>query len=368
MKKNRILIINRKQFGYHIDTYYYCKFIKDKYDITYLCWDMELKKITEDGVNVIYIPKMGNLLKRLITFIKTSIFFTKEFNSINDLVFIKYFQFCFLIPLLGERQNIILDIRTGATEGSSLKRFLNDILLRLEVPFFRHLSVISQSLADRLKVKYKNPTIIPLGAENLSNTNNATGFLNLLYVGTLTNRNIHLAVEGFGRYITKNSSSTIKKFNIIGDGKTEYVEQINGSIKKNNLQKYVNLLGYIPHSELTQYYSNATVGVSFIPKTKYFDCQPPTKTYEFLLAGIAVLATSTSENIKVVNDSNGVLIEDTAESFCEGLKKISQIKFDSEIIKSESIKFTWQMIAKNNLLPFLSGVTNSLNKQEIKNK
>ena len=37
--KSKIVIINKTQFGYHTDYYKYCEYLKDDYDITFLCFD-----------------------------------------------------------------------------------------------------------------------------------------------------------------------------------------------------------------------------------------------------------------------------------------------------------------------------------------
>lgn len=40
--------------------------------------------------------------------------------------------------------------------------------------------------------------------------------------------------------------------------------------------------------------------------TEYYDSQPPTKTFEYALSGLYVLATKTRENEKVITNDNGV--------------------------------------------------------------
>lgn len=36
-KKKKLLIINKDPFRYHVDTYKYCQYLRDRYDITYIC-------------------------------------------------------------------------------------------------------------------------------------------------------------------------------------------------------------------------------------------------------------------------------------------------------------------------------------------
>lgn len=65
-----LVIISQSQFGYHTDTYYYCKYLKEEYTITYLCWDHSLPKIEMDGVRVVYVNREGNALVRTLRFLR----------------------------------------------------------------------------------------------------------------------------------------------------------------------------------------------------------------------------------------------------------------------------------------------------------
>ena len=93
--------------------------------------------------------------------------------------------------------------------------------------------------------------------------------------------------------------------------------------------------------------------------TPYFDCQPPTKTFEYLLSGMPVIATATYENSLVVNDGNGVLINDTADSFCEGLEKLAnnRVVYNSEKILTTCKQYTWENIIHNDLKSYLIKVS-----------
>lgn len=102
-------------------------------------------------------------------------------------------------------------------------------------------------------------------------------------------------------------------------------------------------------------YSRCNVGVSYIPQTAYYDHQPPTKTFEYLLAGMPVLATSTTENKKVINETNGILIQDNPDSFSKGLAILSDRlpSFDSLKIRKNSLAYSWQFIINEIMVPYL---------------
>jgi glycosyltransferase involved in cell wall biosynthesis len=89
--------------------------------------------------------------------------------------------------------------------------------------------------------------------------------------------------------------------------------------------------------------------------TPYYDVQPPAKTFEYLLSGMPVIATQTSENKKLINPGNGILIGESAEEFYLGLKKIyeSRDSFDSKLIRDSNINHTWEKIVLDNLEVYL---------------
>ena len=92
--------------------------------------------------------------------------------------------------------------------------------------------------------------------------------------------------------------------------------------------------------------------------TDFFDVQPTTKTFEYLFAGMPVIATATSEHKKVINDKNGVLVQDNPEGFCNGLKHLYQTRmtYDSSIIKELCSEHAWERIVRENFIPYLNTV------------
>ena len=95
------------------------------------------------------------------------------------------------------------------------------------------------------------------------------------------------------------------------------------------------------------------MGIAYLPNTPYYSNVICTKVSEYLLSGIPTIAVATNENKKIVNDQNGVLIEDNKHSFAQGLHLVAQ-RFSSysseEIIKTvekESISYR----VRNEMVP-----------------
>lgn len=349
----KLLIINRAQFGYHIDTFYYCVYLKDSFHVTYLCFDEGRDKIETDGVDVHYVSRKGNLFLRFFKYLLAC--GTTIMNGRFSLIFIKYFQGCSLLRYAGVRKNMIVDVRSASVKPNRLTRFIYDLTLKIEVRKFENITIISRSLCSRLGLTKINPFILPLGANVLSTNRKKFHELNLLYVGTLYNRKLEETIFGLKLFLEKVKDVQIR-YTIIGTGLRDEIENLNKIIIEEKLENIVTLAGYVQQRDLGEYFDNHNIGISFIPMTDYYHCQPPTKTFEYILAGLPVLATRTSEHEVIVDSCNGVLIQDNRDSFCAGLVHFYQNRssFSSEQVRNSLSGYTWENIVKVRLIEYLN--------------
>ena len=343
MKKKRLLIINQRQFGYHSDTYYYSKYLRERFDTSYLCWDYKYPRMVMDRVRIIYVSRRGNLAVRNLRFIRQAL---KEVRNGYHIHMIKYFRGCALLRLAYPRQSFLLDIRSGSVNPKTIKRIAYNNFMTIEARCFTQTSVISQSLARKLGLE-KKAYILPIGSDILSGTQKRFDALNFLYVGTLHNRNIDMTLEGFARFYHEYKNRIRIHYTVVGSGYNQEVEILRQSARHLGLQDAVKILGEIPHDRIRPLFDSHNIGISFIPKTDYFDVQPPTKTFEYLLSGMPVLATDTLENKAVIHQENGVLIPDTPQGIYTGLVRIYQTRkmFDSRTIRDDALPHTWERIA-----------------------
>lgn len=353
MKK--LLIVNLSQYGYHIDTYYYSKLLNKDFVITYLCWDYEKPRITTKNVNVIYLKRDGN---KIIRYIRMLIALRQHIeNNSYDILFVKYFRLCSVLVWTNKSKNIVLDIRTGAVSTNILKRLFYKLCFAFDKRFFKKITIISESLREALKIDKSSAHILPLGSVVFSHTSKVFDRINLLYVGTLSQRKIDDTVTGVYKFLKTNTTELV--YNIIGDGIQEDLDRLLNTINDLGLQKQINYLGRISHENIVPYFKSSNIGVVYIPITKQYDKQPPTKLFEYLLSGMPVVATSTYENRKVVNESNGVIIRDNSDSFADGLKVFwdNRQRYNSEKIREEVSQYSWENIVNNNLRPYLTSLT-----------
>lgn len=341
-----ILILCQTQLGYHLDTYFYCKYLSKTHTVHYVCWDYCKEKQDIEGVNTLYVTRNGNILIRNLRYIITSINFLKS-NKIS-ICFIKYFRGCSILRVLFPKVKFVFDIRTGSVSNKYIHRFFYDSMMKFESKFFQNITIVSDSLAKKLSLRRK-AKILPLGSISFNKNTKSLKSLDLIYVGTLHNRQIEKSVEGFRKFLNARGTSDNCMYTIIGSGPKNEVEYLQSLVEEYDLSKSVKILGQIPFLDLHKYFHKANIGVSFIPMTPFFDVQPATKTYDYMLSGLVVIATKTYENTLVINESNGVLIDDSAEAFCKGLNQILARKdsYCTEKIRENAKIYHWDSVTKD---------------------
>jgi len=347
-----LLIIDQHQFGYLTDTFRYCLHLRERWDVTVVCWDYGRTRVALDGVRVAYVSRQGSRPRRLARFVAAA---ARELRSGQaDIAFIVYFAGCSLLRAVPAGVPLVMDVRTGADRGGRARRWFDDAVLRFESSVFAHRTIIAHSLAEKLKLQGRGIHILPLGGDPLPLSAKSFETLRLLYVGTLFRRDLEKTVEGINLYL-RGSPGVSLTYDIVGSGPPEDRTRLEMAIARSEFHDHIRFHGQIPNAELGPFLEQANVGVAFIPIVDYYDCQPSTKVFESLLAGMPVLATATSENRRVVTDENGILIPDTAEGFAEGLRRLAALRhrFDSWRIRATVAEFSWERIVTDNLEPFL---------------
>lgn len=356
--KPELLIIAKAQFGYHVGTYYYCRFAAKHVRITYVGFDTGRPKVCLDGVRVRYVPYKGRKLHRGLRLLGV---FTHEIKRHQGIVFIMYFPGCSVLQCLCQGKRVIVDIRTGSVSPSAPVRWWRNRMVRWECRFFRNVSVVSQSLADHLHLPADKTCILPLGGEKIAVAPKRFDRLDLLYVGTLTGRRIEDTIVGFKRFLQDYGARIALTYTIVGDGHQGQLEGLRRMVHRKHLDRFVRLPGYVHRTQLQETFDNCNVGISYVPINGAYDCQPVTKTFEYILAGMPVIATATVENKRVVNRLNGVLIQDTPESFYGGLEAVyvRRKQFNSKAIQRSGGKFSWDRIVNNDFVPYIQSICQS---------
>ena len=350
----KILFVSRNQYGYLIDSFFLSKYLAATNDVTYLGMDHGYTKNSSTGVEVISVQQNGSKVKRYIVFAIKSIRLLRKREF--DIRTVQYFPGCSILRLFTPGRRIVLDIRTCSIDKRRNRRAFLNLLIHIEAAFFKYVTVISLPVSKKLRLS-KKAVILPVGSTTISDGRKKFDSLSLIYVGTLFNRDIDKTLEGLSIFLRDYNRSIPLKYIIIGSGIRDEVSKLKSIVELSGLSDYVSIEGYIQFEKLKPYFDQSNIGVSFIPQTEYYDVQPPTKSFDYLLSGMAVIATSTEANLQIVNDENGILINDTPEAFCEGLKQMCEkmIYMDSDRIRATVKDNTWENISSS-FEKFVSGI------------
>lgn len=344
-----LCIIHRMQFGYHTDIYKWCQYLKDDYRITVLTFDYGKEKFHMDGVETLYVHLGKNRILNGLRFLLKSIILLSTFKG---MAIVSYIDGCRVIKKALPRKKMILDIRTFSIFPNENLRIKKDKELFKTVEAFDCITVISEGLKAKLPEGKGPAYVLPLGADPVDCSEKNFNELNLLYVGTFFNRNIEKTIEGFAKASEKLTGCNLT-YTIVGDG-PERID-LEKSARELCVSDRIEFTGYIPHEKLTSYLQRTNVGVSFIPISSYYDHQPPTKTFEYALAGSYVIATSTYSNAEVITPENGILIEDSPEAFADAIVRIHEIRnsLSPSKIQSSMMGHTWKAIVEGTMKPIL---------------
>lgn len=342
-------MINQGQFGYNAGYYHYCKHLSAQgHNIVYLCNDYHLKKMELERVTPIYVDE-PNSVKWRLEFCKRLQTIMKEYTF--DVILCSYFKCCSMLTKYFGNVPSIMDIRSGDVNKNAVKRSFFNWLIKKEASRFSRTMILSDSLSKKLKLKEGSFDVIPLGADVICTTQKEYDDLNIFYVGTVKQRDIDKTIEGLVLF-NKKYPQVKFHYDIVGFGMPHEEELIKSLIKDNHFEDKVVFHGRINYEELVPFFEKANLGVAYVPMTPYYDCQPSTKIYEYVLSGMYCIATNTYENRILIEPVNGIICDDNGQSFCEALEryyKMDKRSFNSAEIRKSMEKYEWSNIVNKQL-------------------
>jgi glycosyltransferase involved in cell wall biosynthesis len=230
--------------------------------------------------------------------------------------------------------------------------------LKGELPIIRSLA-----RSTVIPVGYNGRLFGPLDRQRIHDRRKAFGCSDdrivLVYVGSMARfRHLDRLIEGFAK--AKRLSENLQLL-MVGDGVA--VKDLEAQAKALGIVSDVVFTGRVSHENMMDYLAVADIGISFVPISRSYNYNPPLKTFEFLACGMPVIATRTVSNSRIVTEGfNGVLVEDTAESLCEGIIRLTSDRSLQDHIKMNASKsvadFDFERITKNMLVPLYMKLLN----------
>lgn len=357
IKNKSIAFVILDQFGYSAGYYYYCKYLlKFGYQVSVICIDRNLPKISIEGNFIVHYIRLS-YFNSIISRCKIIKFLLK---NKYDIYILKYSIGISLASFFTNSNKTFLDIRTGSVSKNNVKRYINNLLLRIESFFFNKILILSEELAIKLKLPNEKINYLPLGADEISMINkDYCSSMNLLYIGTFYGRNIHQCINGLNKFYAEYKNDISITFDIIGSGGANDEEKINNCIKNNGLSHIVFLHGEMNHIDAKKYFEKCNYGISYIPITNYYNLQPPTKTLEYIISGLVCIGTQTKANAKLISNVNGILHKDNAEDFYQALVKIYNMRknYCTSKVKESLNEYLWKNVVKHFLIPVLNKIS-----------
>jgi glycosyltransferase involved in cell wall biosynthesis len=350
----KILIYNRTQFGYHIDTYKYVEELGDEIQFVYACIDQGRPKIDSSKAQIAYVT--SNKVSKVKRIWHLFAFLIKERRNFDAFFAVYHPGISIISPLL--RSRMILDIRSRNVSEFWLTFRIQNWILKLEAKTARHVTVVSKELAASLGLD--EFTIIPVGVDNVSPTalesKNEIPPLILTYLGSFEQRNIPLLVQGFS-FACRKSSHQLKLF-LAGTGPEEELDKIHRSIQEACCPKSIELTGYLNRGNIDLLLRRTHVGIVHIPADGRYDGQPSTKLFEYWSYGIPVIGSRYDYNEKYIDSNSGFLYEFDSQDLCKVILEMleSYHAFHAADIALKSKSHLWSAIVRNNLLPLLNKV------------
>lgn len=355
MKRDKLLIITLQPFGSLVDSYKWCEYLKDDYDITYFCFEStsgNKHKLT--GINYKEISYKGNRTVRGIRFIFHACLSIVTFKG---KILVEYFPQCVFLKRIFPFKKMLLDVRTLSVSENNDIRKKQDQEIFKACSMYDYVTVISEGVRNKLNLQSQKIDILPLGADVISKKHKDYSSIKLLYVGTLHGRNIDQTIEGVALFINEHPSQKIT-YDIVGDGLGNELQICKDLVRERHLETIVKFHGHVSHEELSPFFDKCNIGVSYIPITDYYNYQPPTKTYEYIFSGLYTIATATEANKEIINSSNGIIIKDTAQEFSQAILTIfiNKDNIDERAIRNSLLKYSWKNIINNILKPILDSI------------
>lgn len=367
MKKTKILIIGLNQLPHRFLSNI-CKYLSGSFDITIISPDEGQDKLTDSNYTSVWlnvgIPNSSfRLAKRwqtLIRILRINVAIKKYvYGKSYDIIYFWDQTWAFLTTLfLGGRRKYVMQMFAPGVHNNQWKNKRHDLQVKFNTLFFKHIFIGSDEVRRIFSLPRKKTFTIGVGADSIQYCDRVFNSIHLVYLGTLSNRYVHETVTGFVKFYLSNRSKIDMSYTIIGGGTTKAVNDLEESIKFIPAEVPVRYLGWLEETELLDVFNNCNIGVAYNRITPYYTNNISTKLYEYLLSGMPVIAVKNNSMLNAINDSNGVLIDDSPEGFAQGLEiMLDRLgTYDSRAIANTAAAYSVKKVVEDRMIPFFNSI------------
>lgn len=153
------------------------------------------------------------------------------------------------------------------------------------------------------------------------------------YIGAMSiMRKLEFLIESISVVIQENPSV---QFQIVGDGDDR--KHLERQSRKLGVEENVTFTGKVPYTEIPGILMNSDIGVSPIPPIPAYFLSSPLKIYEYMAAGLPVVANTgiPDQEQTILRSGGGILVPYDAYEFGQGILKLASDLKKADIIGSK---------------------------------
>lgn len=173
--------------------------------------------------------------------------------------------------------------------------------------------------------------------------------LQLVYVGSVNQdrgRDVMLKAMKIA-----NQDQKIAHLTIVG-ASAEQLEYCKKAIQTLGIAEFVTVLGRVPGHSIPNFMKTADAGLCLWEDLPWYRFNPPTKLFEYLVAGLPVLASDIRTHTQYIHDGkNGLIFEYGSRGLADAIRRLwlareglPQMKRQT---RDESVAYLWQSLEKD---------------------
>lgn len=269
-----------------------------------------------------------------------------------------------LIPMLqkflpARRCRVVVDYRSLPMNLTSIKGKLRGLVFQLGTLFASamdiHITAITSQLAEYLNIpRQKLIGIWPSGADRLDFADcldnrrwpQPGGPIQFLYLGALTKeRNIYSVIEAVRKARQQGLKAVL---NIIGSGKDKDFLRAMLTVRDDG---FIKIDGPLPYTQVAQLLSQNHVGILPFPNTPKMNVSSAIKMFEYMAAGMPIIATRIPAHENVFKGSPFVFwadedVDALSAAIQAVFEKMERLPCLGKKAKHESANWSWESSAR----------------------
>ena len=245
----------------------------------------------------------------VLLFTKTDALFANDLDTLLPNYLVSKIK---RIPLIYDSHEIFCEV--PELQASLSKKRIWEKSENWIVPKLNYCITVNQSIATYFTNKYKVPFIFVRNIPNYAPIQNLKSRADLKLP---TDKKI-IILQGAGINMQRGAEELVEAFQYLDDnyllliiGSGDVIQQLKQNVVNFKLQNKVNFIDKIPASELRHYTMNSDLGVTIDKDSNMnYHFSLPNKVFDYIHAGIPILATKLPEIETIINTYNiGTFIE-----------------------------------------------------------